>query len=321
MVTGAAGFLGSRIVHFAREAGWQVKAFDRVPLANADGVEAIVGDMGDAAVLRKACEGVSAVVHSAGLAHVFGPGAKDAARFNEVNAAGTGKVVDAAVECGVAHIVAVSSVSVYGAGARDNCDETAPCKPQGPYAMSKWLGELKAIERMGNSSGSLTILRLATLYGEGDRGNVARLIGLLDRGRFIWPGSGQNRKSLLYKDDAARACVAALERVSTGASTNIDAFNVSAEPAAMREIVTAICVALGRPVPRLGIPSPLFKAGAALCRALGDPKQVSQQFEKFTRDDVYSAKKIEAALGFLPVVPLLEGMRREVDFLRAGRSQ
>ena len=37
---------------------------------------------------------------------------------------------------------------------------------------------------------ALTILRLATLYGEGDRGNVGRLMRTPDRGRFLWIGGG-----------------------------------------------------------------------------------------------------------------------------------
>jgi len=280
-------------------------------------VEMHLGDMSDPVAMRKACEDASAVVHSAGLAHVFGPGAKDGSRFNEINEAGTGRVVDAARACGVPHIVLVSSVSVYGAGARGNCDETAPCRPQGPYATSKWLGELKGIERLGDAQAALTILRFATIYGEGDRGNVARLIRALDRGRFVWPGSGLNRKSLIHKDDAARACVAAIGRPQAG--TGI--YNVSAEPATMREIVSAICAALGRPAPRLGVPQALLKAGAAIARALGDPRQVSRQFEKFTRDDVYSARKFEAAFDLHPAISLSEGMRREVDFMRAKGMQ
>ena len=61
----------------------------------------------------------------------------------------------------------------------------------------------------------LTILRMATLYGEGDPGNVARLMRAIDLGRFIWIGNGMNRKSLLHKEDAARA---SLEVAKTPAS-------------------------------------------------------------------------------------------------------
>ena len=312
MVTGASGFLGSEIVRLAHAAGWQVRAFDRDQRTQPDGVEVLKGDIADRDVLRRACEGVSAIIHTAGLAHVFGPRAKDANSFNLVNETGTANVLDAAVEAGVPHTILVSSVSVYGDYTGTLCDESVPCHPKGLYAISKWKGELRAIELAARGNVSLTILRFATLYGEGDRGNVARLIGALDRGRFVWPGSGQNQKCLIYKEDAARACLAVLERPLSG--TNI--FNVSARPASMREIVSAICQSLGHPVPRLGIPLALLKALGEISRRMGDPGQLGQRLEKFIHDDVYDGSKFEAAFDFSPALPLAEGLRREVNWLR-----
>jgi nucleoside-diphosphate-sugar epimerase len=292
--------------------GWRVRALVRNPQKHVEGVEIIQGDIADSVVLRRACEGVSAVVHAAGLAHVFGPAAKDFARFHAVNAAGTAKLIDAAVEAGVPHIVLVSSVSVYGDYPGTKCDETVPCHPKGSYATSKWQAEIEATERIVAVQASLTILRFATIYGEGDRGNVARLVGALDRSRFIWPGSGLNQKSLIYKQDAARACLAALERPVSG----VEIFNVTAQPATMREIVFAICYALGCPVPRLGIPTALLKAVGAISLRMGDPGQLGQRLQKFIHDDVYDASKFEAAFGFSPAISLAEGMRREVNSLR-----
>jgi UDP-glucose 4-epimerase len=256
---------------------------------------------------------VTALVHAAGLAHVFGPSAKDPTGFNAVNEVGTSNVVDAAMESGVPHIVLVSSVSVYGGYHGAQCDETVPCHPQSPYAISKWRGELRATERIAKGRGSLTILRFATIYGEGDHGNVAKLIGALESGRFIWPGSGLNHKSLIYKDDAARACLRALECPVSG--TQI--LNVSAHPATMREIVSAICQALGIPIPHLGIPQALLKIASAMSRGLGDPGQLSQQLQKFIRDDIYNGSKFETAFDFCPAISLSEGIRREVEFLQA----
>lgn len=267
-----------------------------------------LGDIADASMLRRACEGVSAVVHAAGLAHVFRTGAGDSARFRETNETGTANVLDAAVKCGVPHVVLVSSVSVYGSYAGAMCDETAPCNPRGHYAVSKWHGELRAIERVANEEASLAILRFATIYGEGDRGNVARLIGALDRGHFIWPGSGENQKSLIYKDDAARACLHALERPLSG----IEVFNVSARPVFMREIVSSICEALGRPVPRVKCPPAFLRAVVAASGAIGLPGQFGQRLQKFIHDDVYDASRFESTFDFQPAVSLSEGIGREV---------
>jgi nucleoside-diphosphate-sugar epimerase len=272
-----------------------------------------MGDIGDSATLRNACKGMSAVVHAAGLAHVYGSAAKDAARFNAVNEIGTDNVVDAALECGVPHVVLVSSVSVYGSYSGAKCDETAPCHPRGPYAISKLRGELRATERMAKGRGSLTILRFATIYGEEDRGNVARLIGALDRNHFAWPGDGENQKCLIYKDDAARACLLTLDRPVS----NNEVFNVSAPPATMREIVTDICQAFGRPVPRFGVPLSFLKACGVFARKIGDPGGFDQQLQKFIRDDVYDGGRFEAAYDYSPVVSLALGIRREVEHLRS----
>ena len=226
-------------------------------------------------------------------------------------------MLDTAVEAGVPHAVLVSSVAVYGSSAGTQCDETVPCHPKGPYAISKWQGELRAIERAAKGKMSLTILRFATIYGEGDRGNVAKLIGALDRGRFIWPGSGQNQKSLIYKEDAARACLATLGRSVSGA----EVFNVTALPVTMREVVSTICQALGRPIPRLRVPSAFITAAWAMSRCIGDPGQLGQRLKKFIHDDVYDGSKFEATFDFCPAVSLAEGMRREVNFLRTPSTR
>jgi len=315
LVTGASGFLGSRVVCLARQAGWRVRAFDRTPQLEAGGIETFVGDISDCALLRKASEGVAAIVHAAGLAHVVGSSARNSSAFNAVNEVGTGNVVDAALECSVPHVVLVSSVSVYGSYPGKKCDELVPCHPIGPYAVSKWRGELRATERMATGRGSLTVLRFTTMYGEEDRGNVARLIGALDRNRFVWPGDGANQKCLIYKDDAAHACLLTLDCPAS----NLEVFNVSAPPAAMKEIVTDICHALGRPVPRFGIPLPFLTACGAFARKMGDPGHFDQRLQKFIHDDVYDGAKFEAAYGYSPVASLAEGIQREVESLR-GRS-
>jgi len=314
LVTGGSGFLGSAVANLACMAGWKVRIFDRSRHGQADGVEMFLAEISDQKVLRTACEGVSAVVHAAGLAHVFGQAAADSARFNAANETGTAKVVEAALECGVQHVLLVSSVSVYGSYRSDRCDETVDCHPQGPYAVSKWRGEIAASERMGAGKGSLTILRFATIYGEGDRGNVAKLIGALDQGRFIWPGSGLNQKSLIHKEDAANACLLALESRPVSNET----FNVSAPPATLREIVRAICVALDRPLPRLGIPPAVLTAALAIARRIGDPGEIGERLRKLTHNDVYDGSKFERHFNFCPTISLTEGMRREVDFLRAS---
>jgi nucleoside-diphosphate-sugar epimerase len=312
LITGASGFLGSRISALAREAGWEVCGYDRKPCPAT--AESFVGDIGDAAMLEKACRGMTALVHAAGLAHVSGRGTANALRFKTINEDGTAYAVDAALKCGIPHIVLVSSVSVYGLYDGEKCDESMPCFPKTPYAVSKREGELRAIERAAQAGISLTVLRFATIYGEGDPGNVSKLIKTLDKKRFIWPGPGETQKSLIHRDDAARACVCALEHPHAGT----EVFNVSSPAVTMKEIVTSICHALHRPVPRVAIPLALLKAGGAFLRRMGDPGNLAENLKKFTRDDVYDAAKFASAFSFVPEISLKDGIQKEVSFLRAS---
>jgi UDP-glucose 4-epimerase len=311
LVTGGSGFLGSAIVALARQSRSRIRIFDRSPKGNVEDTELIVGDLSDHSALRRACDEVSTIIHAAGLAHAFGSRARDIDRFTLANEMGTDNLVKAALDAGVSHIVLVSSVAVYGRTNGATLDETANCAPETPYAVSKWRAELRATERMADSAAKLTILRFATMYGIGDSGNVARLIRGLAGSTFIGFGTGLNRKHLIYRDDAARACLAASE----GSGSRCGVFNVSGPPSTMRDIVVSICEALGRPQPRLWIHEDLVKLTSLAAEALGDPFQVSQAIRKFTRDDSYSGAKFERDYGLQALTPPSEGIRNEVAWL------
>ncbi len=306
LITGATGFLGSEVLRLACERDWHVRALVRNSRQRVPGAEAVVGTLGDKAALLLAMEGVAAVIHTAGLAHVFGKKANNIAAFTEVNEAGTANVVEAAVQCRVERIVLASSVSVYGASADGNtCDESTLCRPQTVYAISKYRAELRAAEAVAGTDTSLCTLRFATIYGEGDRGNVAKLVRALKKGRFIWPGTGRNRKSLIYRSDAATACLLALDRTPKG----ISVYNVAAEPVSMRQIVTAICDGLQIPVPTLCISERLLTFVMFTSRHLGDPAQLGERIRKFLHDDVYPGTHFQNACGYQTAVSLERGMR------------
>jgi nucleoside-diphosphate-sugar epimerase len=258
--------------------------------------------------------GVSTIVHTAGLAHVFAPNAASDDHFRQINEDGTVNVASAAVLAGVEHFILISSVSVYGPYTLGMFDENTPCNPVGPYALSKHNAELRAIEIARESGMTLTVLRLAALYGEGDPGNVGRLTRMLDRGRFLWIGNGSNRKSLLYKGDAARACIAVAERPASG----IDIYNVSSPACTMREIVDSIADALGKHSFPVRVPA---SVALFLSRHLSRiPNHrvagLHQTVKKWLAEDVYDTRRFEDAYGFQTKTSLTDGLRREVDWYR-----
>jgi nucleoside-diphosphate-sugar epimerase len=319
LVTGASGFLGSELVRQMVLSGFRVRGTGRRNSYCGEDIDYLSSDILDGDGLRPAIRGVNTVIHAAGLAHVFDKISLRSAPFELVNEVGTSRVATVAAEEGVRHLIMISSVAVYG-GCHDGlpCNEESPCKPEGPYATSKWQAERRASEIAKNSQMRLSILRLTTLYGEGDPGNIARLIRLIDRGRFVSIGTGQNRKSLMHKEDAARACL----RVAASTGTGINIYNVSGSAYSMRVIVKHIASALGRSVPRYWIPASIARGAtsvaARLARNHGPFGTAEMAVRKWLSDDVYDSHKFERDFTFQARVGLAEGLRREVAWYRQG---
>jgi len=315
LFTGANGFLGSAIVHLAVTHGISVMATDQTESHRFTNVDFIPANILDPNSLSKAFQGVDGVCHVAGLAHIFDKARILRAPFHSVNVMGTENVANAAIRAGVQHFVFISSVSVYGGVEQDRAEDSE-CHPEGPYAESKWQAERSLIELFQKEGVNLTILRLATLYGEEDPGNVARLIRAIERGRFVWIGQGNNLKSLLHREDAARACIAVLKSPASG----INIYNVSAPPCKMHDIVAEIAHAWGRPVPSWHVPASLASNSTQLLKRIAFNRSrlsnVHDTLEKWLADDYYNTDKFWRAFNFQTKINLEEGIRREVDWLR-----
>lgn len=302
-MTGATGFLGGEIVRQAIAAGVATRALTRRFGLLPEGVEAAVGDVRNPESLGSAMGEMSWVIHAAGLAHGREEGAGS---VEATNVGGTENVVRAAAAAGACRVVLVSSVSVYGGSAGRVLDEDSPSHPDAAYAASKHAAELVATELSKLVGVDLLILRLATLYGEGDPGNLARLIHAIDGGRFVLPGSGKNRKSLLHREDAARACLDAARACS---ATGI--YNVVGSVARIEEVVEIIARRLGRRALRAPVPEGVISAVSRL--------NAFDRVRALFRDDAYDGSRFEATFGFRPRVPLEEGLEREIEWYRRRR--
>lgn len=283
-------------------------------------------DIGDAASVGKVSDigEIDAVIHCAGLAHQFGNTAES--DFRRINVRGTANIAELAVLVKANHFILISSVAVYGkiseisnkadkAEAR-GVSEDAACRPEDFYSRSKLDSEKAAKAICGENNINLTILRPATVIGEEDRGNVARLIKTIDNNRFFWIGSGENLKSLIYKEDVAEACRLVLNKKSSGGSENIEIFNVTAEALPMNDIVSEIYKHLQKKNPRFRLSPKILNPFFVLNRKtfrIGQIEKLQGTIVKWLADDVFSGHKIKEQYGFEPKTPVLEAIRREVE--------
>lgn len=318
LVTGASGFLGTAIVRHCLSAGCHVRGTGRAHLTSRAGTEYVPMDLLQPNGLPDLLRGVQTVIHAAGLTPFHGSHQVQCNCFRSINGRLTRTLLRGAVQEGVSHFILLSSVAVYGSPGASPCLETTTCAPDDPYGRSKHLGEHLALRLTAGTRTRLTILRIATAYGEGERGNILRLIRSIDQRRFIWVGEGMNRKTLLHRDDIARACLVAAH----GPVEETGIYNIASPACTMREVVDVIAGALGRSRPRWRFPAApllgLIGAARLLSSDWAPVAMIDHRVKKWLADNVYDGSKFEREFNFAPQISLSDGLRREVSWYKGS---
>jgi nucleoside-diphosphate-sugar epimerase len=317
-VTGANGFLGRAVVRQLQAQNIALRTTDCAAAPQPMLPDYTPLDLVDVNSFAELLRGVNCVIHLAGWVHRFHRERDERAVFFRINVDATVKLLTEAIAAGAEHFVFVSSAAVYGPPTGTARRETDLCRPAGPYAESKLEAELRVRELAEKAGIRATIVRPVTLFGEGDPGNVARLFAAIDRGWFVWIGSGVNHKSLIHRDDAARGLVLASQRAS---GDLVEIYNLAALTPTMREIVDEIAMSLGKKQPALRIPAGLALRLSAMLSwfTLGSGRagRLKKTIEKWLADDVYDGSKLREAVGFQPQVSLSDGLRREAAWYRS----
>jgi nucleoside-diphosphate-sugar epimerase len=318
IVTGAGGFVGKEIVGELLKNNNDVLGIGKTKhskppeLENKVSSDYFASDITDYKNLTglEKLENVDAVVHSAGLAHQFGDIEKE--KFYKVNVLGTKNIAELAVKIKAGQFILISSTAIYGIK-KNSIDEETVCQPETLYAESKLEAENICIEICRQNNLPLTILRLAPVIGENNVGNAARLVSAIDKKRFVWIGKGENLKTLIYKNDAARAVLKILQNKKAG----IEVFNLAAKPVLMKEFVGEIEKQLKKKAPKFYIPSGILQRIFSINKKiLGIAKinKISETVEKWLSDDIYSAQKIKKEYNFEAQTSIAEAIEKQVKF-------
>jgi nucleoside-diphosphate-sugar epimerase len=322
LVTGAAGFLGSHVTDLLLARGERPRALvrpgeDVASLAAAD-LDIYQADVGDSATLGPALQGVDRVFHCAARTGPWGP----AAEYQRTNVRGLQTLVRTALDAGVGRLVHVSSITVHGNDVGGQADESAPLRAEpNPYSRSKVEGE-RLLEHMIQDEGApVTIVRPGWIYGPRDTASFARFARMIETGRMIMVGSGENHLPLIYAQDAARGVLLAGE---AGQAEGRSYLLVNDEPVTQREFLTAVATELGAPAPRWHIPYRLAVGLGAVAESLGrmsrrrePPPVMRYGLQLLGGENRFSISRARRELGFSPQVDLAEGVRRSVEWHRS----
>ncbi len=217
LVTGATGFIGSRVALELVKIGARVRALVRnaakAEALGRSGISVVLGDMAEPASLAGAVRGCQAIFHFAGTTNEFKP----RAHFERVNVDGTRLLAEAALKERVERFIHVSTVWVYGLSSGPGVCETSPCTPSGQaYADTKLEAE-RAVRRLIDEKGlPAVIIQPSEVYGPGDPNWTERPIELIKSGRMILAGGGKGLIQPVFIDDLVRGVLAAAERGGLG---------------------------------------------------------------------------------------------------------
>jgi UDP-glucuronate 4-epimerase len=303
LVTGAAGFIGSHLADALTEAGHEVVGIDAFTSyydreekeANLAGVVAGERFALHELDLRTAdldplLAGMDVVFHQAGQPGVRLSWHDEFATYVEHNVLATQRLLEALWRTPGPRLVYASSSSVYGNANRYPTLETDLPRPHSPYGVTKLAGEHLCGLYGANWGLPVVVLRYFTVYGPRQRPDMAirRFVDAALAGDSVpVHGDGEQIRDFTFVDDVVAANLAA-----AGVDEPPDGpINVAGGSAiSVNGLLALIGELTGQPVLRDEQPA-----------QPGDVRRTGGSIERAA--DV---------LGWMPLVPLEEGVRRQI---------
>ncbi len=315
LVTGAAGFLGSALLKRLVAEGQSVRVLVRRPpswLAALPGVQVVIGDLGDPAIVEHAVAGARTVYH---LGAAMRGGAES---FRAGTTVAVRNVIESCLKHHTQRLVYVSSLSVMDhAGRPDDrvLREDSPYEPlpglRGLYTQTKLDAERAVLDAIATRALPAVMLRPGQIFGPGaERVPPNGVIALA--GRWLLVGSGQLSLPLVYVDDVVDALVLAGSRADVAGKT----FNiVDTAPLSQNEYVAAYRAKLGSAAKVMRVPTGvmMFLAwgvellGKMLKRDVPLSRYRVRSLRPLANFDITAAR---TGLQWEPRVGIREGLRR-----------
>jgi len=256
LVTGGAGYVGSKLVPALLREGHSVHVLDLyifgdhifADLKDNTGLREFKGDLRDQTAVARAVAGCDAVIHLACVSN--DPSFElDPALGKSINYDAFRPLVQAAKHAGVNRFIYASSSSVYGIKDEDNVTEELPLEPLTDYSKYKALCE-KILEEEREPGFTTLTLRPATVCGYAPRLRLDLTVNILtnhaiNNGKITVFGGSQKRPNI-HIDDMVQLYVNSLNYPDDMIDGMI--FNAGYENHAVMEIAEMVRGVIGSSV-------------------------------------------------------------------------
>ena len=252
LVTGAGGFIGSRVVRALLNGGASVRALigpvrGSGQVLDSPSLENVTADISDAAVVEQITRGIHIVIHMAGPPSVADSFDHPTA-FAQTHVAGTATILDCCRKAGVCRFVYISSAEVYGRPRSAVVTENHPIAPRSPYAAAKAGAEHFVRAFAMNFGMPSLILRPFSVYGAGapSCGVVRTILRMAQFEDMVVLRDLTPVRDYCFVDDVAEAIV----RSCTVLMDDIATINIgSGIGISVGELAQTVLRVLGRSIP------------------------------------------------------------------------
>ena len=315
LVTGGAGFIGSKLVEALLAQGERVRVFDS--RANAAtylgdaGVVLIAGDILDRDELSAALDGCERLFHVAALFQMWHP---DNRQYYRVNVDGTRNVLEGALEAGVRRVVYTSSAATIGEAQGQLGDEHTIHRGYflSDYERSKYLGDQVALEVCERGL-PLVVVNPASVYGPGQTSHMTQALVRFLNGRL--PAIIDARLNFAYVDDVIKGHLSAMEKGQVG-----ERYILGGDNASLSEFLGLGAKIAGVPRKPRQVPPWLVKAVARILHVVSlatkrRPWVSLDEARTASHSFIFDTSRAREELG-LEWTPLPVGLEKTVSWLR-----
>ena len=327
-VTGATGFIGTKLVNALVDQGYEVNALTRVTSnregLNREQITFVQGDILKPETLLAGMKGCTHVFHLAAYAKNW---AKDKRIFYEQNVIGMRNVFEAARKSNIERIVWTSTIVTFGPTAPGVIgDETMPRITQKyftEYEETKSIAEQEAL-KWAEDGLPLVIVNPTRVYGPGkltEGNSVSLMIDQYDRGLMpILLNNGVNVGNYAFVNDLVKGHILAMEKGRIG-----ERYILGGENVTLKHFFELVDEVSGKKHFQFNLPPKIALAYGAIQKFAAEkfgiyPQITTGWVETFLQDWAYSCKKAERELGY-EYLPLKEGIRQTYLWLQEERRK